>query len=156
VGDIDWVNGFVTFERSSTKGEVGPTKSGKDRQVPMTGELVAARKAIRHLRSKLVFCNDDGSPLTLDRLHERLWTACRRSGLRKVRWHDLRHSFGSQLAAAGVPVLQIREWMGHSTIAMTMRYMHLAPGGGKDLISILDARAKPAKRDRCESEVAEK
>ena len=82
----------------STRGQVGPTKSGRQRKVPLTGELERALKAVRHLRGKLVFCNRDGSPMKLDQLHERLWTACRRVGLRKIRWHDLRHSFGSQLA----------------------------------------------------------
>lgn len=77
--------------------------------------------------------------MKLDHLHERLWTACRRAGLREIRWHDLRHSFGSQLAAAGVPVVQIQKWMDHSTLAMTMRYMHLAPGGGREHIAALES-----------------
>jgi integrase len=130
---------LVVFRRSSTRGLVGPTKSGKDRKVPLTGELERALKAVRHLRGKLVFCNEDGSPMKLDQLHERLWTACRRAGLREIRWHDLRHSFGSQLAIANVPVRQIQGWMGHSTIAMTMRYMHLAPGGGREFIAALES-----------------
>ena len=74
-------------------------------------------------------------------LHERLWTACRRAGLRKVRWHDLRHSFASQLVIAGVPLRQVQDWLGHSTIAMTMRYSHLAPGSGKELIGALEGTA---------------
>jgi hypothetical protein len=52
------------------------------------------------LRSKLVFCRDDGSPLTLRQLLTTLRLACRRAGLRRLRWHDMRHSFGSQLAMA--------------------------------------------------------
>jgi hypothetical protein len=55
------------------------------------------------------------------------------------RRHDLRHSFGSQLAMANVPVRQIQHWMGHSTIAVTMRYMHLAPGGGREFSDALEA-----------------
>jgi integrase len=150
-GDLDFANGFVKFSRSSTRGQVGPTKTGRERKIPLTAELAAALKAIRHLRSKLVFCNDDGSALSLDQLHERLWTACRKAGLRKIRWHDLRHSFGSQLAAAGVPLRQVQEWMGHSTITMTMRYMHLAPGGGRELIGVLDTcRAKPVQNELAE------
>jgi integrase len=143
-GDIDWHNRLVVFRRSSTRGLVGSTKSGRQRKVPLTGELERALKAVRHLRGKLVFCNPDGSPMKLDQLHERLWTACRRVGLRKIRWHDLRHSFGSQLATANVPVRQIQHWMGHSTIAVTMRYMHLTPGGGREFIGALEAddRAK--------------
>lgn len=46
---------------------------------------------------------------------------------RLIGWHALRHSFASQLAMAGVPILTIKELMGHSTIQMTMRYAHLAP-----------------------------
>jgi integrase len=61
--------------------------------------------------------------------------------LREVRWHDLRHSFASQLATAGVPLRQVQDWLGHSTINMTMRYAHLAPGGGANLIRALELPA---------------
>jgi site-specific recombinase XerD len=67
--------------------------------------------------------------------------ACRRAGLREIRWHDLRHSFASQLAAAGVPLRQVQEWLGHSTINMTVRYAHLAPGSGASLILALEPSA---------------
>lgn len=123
---------------SWTRGVTGPTKSGRERKVPMTGALERALKSIRHLRSPLVFCDDGGKPLKIDWLHERLWTALRRAGLRKIRWHDLRHTFASQLMMAGVPVRQVQDWMGHSTITMTMRYAHLAPDGGADLIRALE------------------
>lgn len=106
--------------------------------MPLTASLAAALKAMEHLRSKLVFCNMDGSPLSLDQLHELLWGACRRAGLRRMRWHDLRHTFASQLVSAAVPMRQVQEWLGHSTITMTMRYAHLAPGGGANLIAALD------------------
>jgi len=137
-GDIDWHNRKVLIRRASALGVVGPTKSGKERVVPLTPELEAALRAIKHLRSPLVFCRADGRPLSKFQLHERLWGAARRAGLRKIRWHDLRHSFASQLAAANVPLPQIQQWMGHSTIGMTMRYAHLAPGAGADLIRALD------------------
>ena len=71
-------------------------------------------------------------------LHERLWGACSRSGLRRIRWHDCRHSFASQLVIAGTPLRQVQEWLGHSTILMTMRYSHLAPGGVREFLSALD------------------
>jgi integrase len=41
----------------------------------------------------------------------------------------------------GVHIPQIQQWMGHSTITMTMRYAHLSPGSGADLIRALDAPA---------------
>jgi site-specific recombinase XerD len=77
-------------------------------------------------------------PLSLWQLHERLWSSCRRAGLRRIRWHDCRHSFASQLVMASTPLRQVQEWLGHSTIMMTMRYSHLAPGGGREFLSALD------------------
>jgi site-specific recombinase XerD len=64
--------------------------------------------------------------------------ATRRAGLREIRRHDCRHSFTSQLVIAGVPLHQVQAWLGHSTITMTMRYAHLAPGNGADLIGVLE------------------
>jgi integrase len=80
------------------------------------------------------------SPLTLWQLHERLWGTCRRAGLRRIRRHDCRHSFASQLVIAGTPLRQVQEWLGHSTILMTMRYAHLAPGVGREFLSALDGK----------------
>jgi len=140
-GDLDFANRLVILRRSSTRGEVGPTKSGRERRVSMTPTLERGLKAIRHIRGPLVFCNPDGSPFRIGQLHEKLWGACRRAGLRKMRWHDLRHSFASQLAAAGVPLRQVQEWLGHSTLNMTMRYAHLAPGSGASLILALEPPA---------------
>jgi integrase len=136
--DIDWINRKVIFCRSSTRGVVGPTKSGRERHVPLTPMLENALKSHRHLRGKLVFCNADASPYTLWQLHDRLEMTCRRAGLRKVRWHDLRHSFASQLVVKGVPIRQVQEWLGHATVTMTMRYAHLAPNGNNDLIAVLE------------------
>jgi integrase len=136
--DLDLYNQLLVFRRSSTKGIVGPTKSGRERKVPLTQSLNVALRCIRHLKGPLVFCNGDGSPLTLWQLHERLWGACRRAGLRRIRWHDCRHSFASQLVIAGTPLRQVQEWLGHSTITMTMRYAHLAPGGGREFLAALD------------------
>jgi len=150
-GDIDFANKQVALRRSMALGQVVPTKSGRERRVPFTDELAAALKAHRHLRSKLVFCRDDGSPLTLRHLLTTLRSACRRAGLRQLRWRDMRHSFGSQLAMAGVPLRQVQVWLGHSSIVTTQRYVHLAPGGGRELIGALDspaARANQVQTDR--------
>ena len=136
--DLDFHNRLVVFRRSSTNGIVGPTKSGKERKVPLTTALEAALRSIRHVRGPRVFCNPDGKPLTLWQLHERLWGSCRRAGLRRIRWHDCRHSFASQLVMAGTPLRQVQDWLGHSTMMMTMRYAHLAPGGGREFLTALD------------------
>ena len=49
-----------------------------------------------------------------------------RNGLRRIRFHDLRHSCASLLYANGVPLKDIQEWLGHSDIATTSNiYTHL-------------------------------
>lgn len=67
-GDIDWRSKSIRFRRALLRGKVGPTKSGRERTVPLTGALEKALQEIRHLRGPLVLCNPDGSPLTIWRL----------------------------------------------------------------------------------------
>jgi integrase len=139
-GDIDWMSRKVCFRRSMTYGVTGPTKSGKERRIPLSPELLHALKEHR-LRvggHEHVFCDGAGRALTLERLHSIVWGACRRAGLRKVRWHDLRHSFASQLVVANVPLARVQEYLGHSTITMTMRYAHLAPETAGAQLDVLD------------------
>lgn len=50
-----------------------------------------------------------------------------RSGATRVRPHRLRHTYGSELAAAGVDLLVLRELMGHASPETTARYVHLSP-----------------------------
>ena len=64
----------------------------------------------------------------------------KRAGLRHIGWHVLRHTFASQLASAGVPIIAIKELLGHSDINMTMRYAHLAPSTLYRAISVFDQR----------------
>lgn len=142
-GDLDFTNRLVVLRRASSRGKVGSTKSRRERRVPMTERLARALLAVRGLRhlapETLVFAQADGKPLDPWRLSRALGRACARAGLRHLRRHDARHTFASQLAIAGVPLPQIQRWLGHSTIAMTMRYAHLAPGNGSELIHVLDA-----------------
>lgn len=50
----------------------------------------------------------------------------KKHGLRKIRYHDLRHSCASLLLANGVPMKQIQEWLGHSDFSTTANvYAHL-------------------------------
>ncbi len=50
----------------------------------------------------------------------------RRAGVRPVRFHDLRHTFGTQMAAAGAPMRAIQEWLGHADLRTTLIYADYA------------------------------
>lgn len=116
----------------------------KSRQIPMTSDLVAALRAHRHLRGPFVFCLEDGSPLhRTHRAPRRLVpAACRRAGLRQRNWHTLRHSFASQMVAAGVPIRAVQELLGHADIEVTMRYAHLSPSVLTDAVAVLDPETR--------------
>lgn len=111
-------------------------KSNKHRWVDLTPELAQALQAIRH-SGQYIFCNEDGSQLRPGQFHEVLWAAQRRAGLRKIRWHDLRHSFASILASGGAPLRVVQSLLGHSTMKMTERYSHLAPGQSASFMHLL-------------------
>lgn len=125
--DIDHVARKLTVRRARVRGRIGTPKSGKEREIDLVPDLVAALKSHRHLRGPYVFCGAAGEPLTKGECKHPLWRACRRAGLRRIGWHVLRHTFASHLAMGGAPLRVIQELMGHSTIAMTERYSHLSP-----------------------------
>jgi excisionase family DNA binding protein len=103
-------------------------KSGRQRLVPINGTARAALdQHPRHLRSDLVFCTAAGLVVDKPDLAKQLRAACVRAGLEPIGWHVLRHTFASWLVSAGVDLYAVQKLMGHSTIAMTQRYSHLAP-----------------------------
>lgn len=111
---------------------LGRTKSGRPRSIPLNGE---ARRALESLRSSK---RERVSPG-----HPRWWFEKVVAGAKidKLRWHDLRHTFASRLVMAGVDIRTVQELLGHRSIAMTMRYAHLAP---RHLQAAVDAISVPA------------
>ena len=62
-------------------------------------------------------------------LVRRFKRALRAGGVRQVRFHDLRHTFGTRMAAAGVPMPTLQDWMGHRDFKTTLIYADYAPSG---------------------------
>jgi len=104
------------------------SKHGERRHIPLNSVATAAfkRLALQANGSKYVFLNIEGeAPLRANR--HWFQDAIDEAGIRDFRWHDLRHTFASRLAMAGVDLRTIQELMGHKTIQMTCRYAHLTP-----------------------------
>ncbi len=60
------------------------------------------------------------------------------AGLKRRRYHDLRHTFASLLLTAGAPIAYVSEQMGHSSIELTVkRYGHLQPGANRKYVNNL-------------------
>jgi integrase len=60
-------------------------------------------------------------------LVRRFKKALKKAGLRAIRFHDLRHTFGTRCAAKGVPMRILQEWMGHAQLSTTEIYADYAP-----------------------------
>jgi integrase len=125
--DVDLAGGRIFVRRAVSRGKIGTPKSGKAREVALSDEAIRALKSHRHLRGELVFCDDAGKMLTRGAVKWPLWSASDRAAVKRMGWHVLRHTFASHLAIRGVSLKAIQELMGHSTMAVTMRYAHLSP-----------------------------
>ena len=74
----------------------------------------------------LVFAGQAGGYLDGSALRRRYKAALAAAGLRSLRFHDLRHTFGTRMIAKA-DVRRVQEWMGHADIQTTMKYLHYAP-----------------------------
>lgn len=124
--DINLAHSRLTVRRSLVEGVLETPKNNQIRHLPLTRDVIAML-APRAKKNGLVFHRANGLPLGKSVMGGAILRLCRRAGLRAIGWHVLRHTFASQLAMEGVPILVIKDLMGHSTIQMTMRYAHLSP-----------------------------
>ena len=132
--DVDWTAGVIRVRRNYTRGAWGTPKSRRSsRAVPM---LTRTATALEHLSQQSGFTADDdlvfahpilGSVLDASALRKRFKTYIARAGVRDVRFHDLRHTFGTQAASAGIPLRTLQEWMGHRDYKTTLIYADYQP-----------------------------
>jgi integrase len=140
--DVDWLAGRLRVRRSFVRGEFGTPKSHRSsRSVPLA-DRVAAELDTYH-RTTAYGADDDlvfghphlRTPMERSRLLKRYKAAAKAAGIRDVRFHDLRHTFGTRMAAAGVPMRTLQEWMGHRDYKTTLIYADYAPiAHGRELV----------------------
>jgi len=93
-----------------------------------------------------LFCTEDGGALDGDNLRHRVfYKVLEKAQLRRVRFHDLRHTFASLLIAQGASLAYVRDQLGHASIQLTVdTYGHLVPGANRQAVDRLDD-APPSK-----------
>ena len=163
-GDIDFESRLIHVRRNRTAGEVTTPKNGKTRRVDMSAKLTEELRGLlkRRKEEKLakgwkelpdwVFCTLEGSPVDGDNLRHRVfYKVIEKAGIRRVRFHDLRHTFASMLIQNGESLAYVRDQLGHSSIQVTVDiYGHLVPGANRQAVDRLDLpqqSATPAQPD---------
>jgi integrase len=118
------------------------TKAGRRRYVPIndtarTALLSRARQRAKHCPSSpWVFATKAGKRIAS--VKHSFTSACKAVGIEDMRVHDLRHTCAAWLVSAGVPLPEVRDLLGHSTVMMTEKYAHLAPENIRAAVRRLD------------------
>lgn len=131
--EVDWPTHKIRVRFNYVLGEFDTPKSRRgSRAVPLADEVaktLAAWQPHNAADDDLVFAEPlTAGPLNNAAILRRLRWALSAAGLNSTHvFHDLRHTFGTRMAAAGVPMRTLQEWMGHRDIQTTMRYADYAP-----------------------------
>lgn len=132
--DVDWRAARIRVRQNHVRGHWGTPKSRRgSRSVPLADRV--AGELDRHFKQSCYQGDDDlvfahphsGGVLDHSSLVRRYKKALKAAGVREVRFNDLRHTFGTRMAAAGVPIRTLQEWMGHRDIKTTLIYADYAP-----------------------------
>lgn len=128
---IDLASGRITLT---------DTKNGETRVTVATGPALTELKAlakVRKINCDLVFPGQRNTPIILSKPW---YAALNAAEIEDFRWHDLRHSFASELAMNGATLAEIAECMGHKTLSMVKRYAHLTEGHISSVIERMTTR----------------
>jgi integrase len=129
--DVDFELAAVHVRRSFTGGKEDTPKSGRERTVPMAEEVAAALARLSQRQDftgdgDLVFCGALGGHLMPSDRRARYKSAIKKADLRQLRFHDLRHTFGTH-AIRTADSREVMEWMGHQDLKTTQIYLSFKP-----------------------------
>ena len=174
-GDDD-PNRYILVQRNYVQGKFTTPKSKKTRRVDLSKQLRRVLLELRDTRmleafmtgktsiaDELVFPSKAGTVLDPNNLvHYHFQPLLESAGLRRFRFHDLRHTFGSLLIQDGASLAYVKEQMGHSSIQVTVdTYGHLIPGADIAWVDRLDSKttsqqnATPAQLDKTDTNEVE-
>ena len=107
---------------------------------------------VRHLRSPMVFVDDEGKDYTSERRRNRITVATskamRTAGIENASFHTLRHTAAAWMVQDGVSLYEVQHVLGHSTPVMTQRYAHLQPDHLRRAVGAVDKKLKASNKTR--------
>jgi len=135
-------DGTITFFRTKNKRERTEFLMPRAKEALLAWkahlEFVRHRRRIKVVDDRFVFCRQDGSPI---KRFDSAWrNTCKLAGIEDFHFHDLRHTFCSNLIMSGADLKETKDMIGHKDIAMTDRYTHLSALHKKTLQDRLSER----------------
>jgi integrase len=134
--DVDWSAQRIRVRNAFTRGEHssrGKSDLSTRRSVPMADRVLAeldrwSKRSAYTSETSLVFAHPQtGKPLDRTKVTRRFQEACTDARVTVITFHQLRHTFATRMAAQGVPLRKLQEWLGHADIKTTQIYMHYTP-----------------------------
>ncbi len=134
--DVDWAAHKIRVVRTFVGGREDTPKSERSRRdVPLADRVAAELQRLWEITpyqadEDPVFAHPRGTGLPLDgsAVSKRFQLALQRAGVRRIRFHDLRHTFGTMMARdPRVSMRTLQGWLGHADPATTAIYAHFAP-----------------------------
>jgi len=125
--DVNMKQGFINVRDS---------KNSESRDIPINDVLMETLESVKNTTNAIYVLERNGDPIKS--FKKGFYSALRRSGIKKCRFHDLRHTFATRLIMAGVDIVTVQELLGHKDIRMTKRYSHPTPEHKKQAVETLN------------------
>jgi len=101
-------------------------------------EVLKERASVRRQETEYVFHTRNATRITASNLQQAFYPALKKSGITKLRFHDLRHTFATRLVQEGVDLYTVQKLGRWKKISMVMRYAHHYPESLRSAVEVLD------------------
>jgi len=149
---VNFHTGLIEVIGNLTRFGLGATKTNLIRYIPMN---LRVRQylllALKSRKSEFVLSGEDNRPYDTNHVYRNFADACKRAGVRQIRFHDLRHTFASQFMMKGGNIYDLQNILGHTSLNMTQRYAHLSPAYLAGKTEILNFGGAPESATESES-----
>ena len=135
---VNFDTGELFVDRAVWRKVQGTPKHGNKRTVTVSPTALGCLSWQGRLDAGLIFPKVKGGIRGQHWCCEALYKYSDRAGIGRIGWHVLRHTYATNMAAAGAPIPVLQQQLGHKDISTTMRYAHVVDDGPAKAAAALD------------------